>query len=137
MRETLSEKAISIPQVKEILEKIVAAENIDTQEPAAPATSDEEAAVVAPEADKTKKYFLKSTFDYVLTFSKMETRKAKNVVENLVSKDSVPLSIAIQIVNINPDTAEELALLFEKSTKRPSNEEIQNLLFKIREYREL
>jgi DNA-directed RNA polymerase subunit F len=137
MRETLSEKAISIPQVKEILEKIVAIEKIDTQEPAAPATSDEEAPVVAPEADKTKKYFLKSTYDYVSTFSKLESRNAKTVIENLVTKNEVPLSIAIQIVNINPDTQEELALLFEKSTKRPSSDELQNLLFKIREYREL
>src|SRR5271157_2275596 len=136
MRETLNEKAISIPQVKEILEKIVATEKIDTQEPAAPASSDEEAPVVAPESDKTKKYFLKSTYDYVETFSKMESRKAQTMIENLVKVD-VPLSIAIQIVNIDPDTQEELALLFEKATKRPSNDELQNLLFKIREFKEL
>lgn len=135
MRETLNEKAISIPQVKEILDKIVETEKIDTQEPVVP-TSDEEPAVIAPEADKTKKYFLKSTYDYITTFSKLESRQAQNVIENLVKND-IPLSIAIQIVNINPDTQEELALIFEKSTKRLSSDELQNLLFKIREFKEL
>jgi len=139
MREIINEKPISIPQVKEILEKIVSIEKIDTQPVPEPSPTEEGAVspVLEAETDKTKKYFLKSTFDYVTIFSKLEVRNAVNVIEKLVKENDIPLSLAIQIVNINPDTAEELALLLEKSTKRLSAEELQKLLFKIREYKEL
>ncbi len=59
------------------------------------------------------------------------------MIEKLVAENEVPRPIAIQIVNINPDSVEELGLLFEKSSKRPSADELQKLLFKIREYKEL
>ena len=137
MREILNEKPISIPQVKEILEKIVAMEKIDTKLVPEPSPTGEEAP--AAETDKTKKYFLKSTYDYVTIFTKegFDARKAVNVIEKLVKENELPLPLAIQIVNINPETPEELALLFEKSTKRLSAEELKKLLSKINEYKEL
>ncbi|NMC04861.1 MAG: hypothetical protein GYA24_06605, partial [Candidatus Lokiarchaeota archaeon] len=64
-------------------------------------------------------------------------RVAKNVVLKLVSENQIPLHVAIQIANVNPDTKEELALLLEKSQKRYSAEEIEKLLGDIRAYREL
>ena len=141
VREIANEKAISIPEVKEILEKIIAAEKIDMKPaPALVATTGEDGVEVVPEtveADKTKKYFLKSTYDYTQTFSKIEARVARNVIQKLVTENQVPLFIAIQIANVNPDTTEELALLMEKAPKRLSGDEIEKLIFKIREYREL
>ncbi len=141
VREIVNEKAISIPEVKEILDKIIAAEKIDMQPAPAPATTTgEDGEVVVPEtveADKTKKYFLKSTYDYTQTFSKIDARVARNVVQKLVSENQIPLLVAIQIANVNPDTTEELALLMEKSQRRLSSEEIEKLMFAIRAYREL
>lgn len=141
VREIANEKAVSIPEVKEILERIVAAEKIDIQPAlAAATTTGEDGVEVVPEtveADKTKKYFLKSTYDYVQTFSKIDARVARNVVQKLVTENQVPLFIAIQIANVNPDTTEELALLLEKAPKRLSGDEIEKLLFAIRAYREL
>jgi len=140
VREVINEKAISIPEVKEILDKIIAAEKIDVKPAPVEVKAGEEGAEVVPEtveADKTKKYFLKSTYDYAQTFSRMDARVARNVVLKLVTEKQLPLFIAIQIANINPDTKEELALLLEKSQKRLSGEEIEKLLFDIRAYREL
>ena len=142
VREIVNEKAISIPEVKEILDKIIAAEKIDMRPAPAPATTTGEDGeeVVVPEtveADKTKKYFLKSTYDYAQTFSKIDARVARNVVMKLVTENQIPLPVAIQIANVNPDTTEELALLMEKSQRRLSSDEIEKLLFNIRAYREL
>jgi DNA-directed RNA polymerase subunit F len=140
MREIVNEKAISIPEVKEILERIISAEKIDVQPAPAPVKTGEDGAEVVPEtveADKTKKYFLKSTYEYAKTFSKIDARVAKNVVLKLVSENQLPLLVAIQIVNVNPDTTEELALLLEKGQKRYSSDEVEKLMFAIRAYREL
>ncbi|MEX2680830.1 MAG: hypothetical protein Q6373_004470 [Candidatus Sigynarchaeota archaeon] len=139
VREIINEKAISIPEVKEILDKIITTEKIDVKSVPIEGKDGEAGEAALPdtfEADKTKKYFLKSTYDYVQTFSKMDARVARNLVQKLVTEKQLPLFIAIQIANINPDTKEELALLLEKSQKRLSGEEIEKLLFDIRSYKE-
>nr|MDO8088327.1 hypothetical protein [Candidatus Sigynarchaeum springense] len=140
VREVVNEKAVSIPEVKEILDKIINTEKIDVKLAPIEEKVGQEGTEIIPEtleADKTKKYFLKSTYDYVQTFSRMEARVARNVVQKLVTENQLPLLIAIQIVNINPDTKEELKLLLEKSQKRLSDEEVEKLLFDIRNYKEL
>jgi len=140
VREVVNEKAVSIPEVKEILDKIITTEKIDVKLAPIEEKPGQEGTEIIPEtleADKTKKYFLKSTYDYVQTFSRMEARVARNVVQKLVAEKQLPLLIAIQIVNINPDTKEELKLLLEKSQKRLSDEEVEKLLFDIRSYKEL
>ncbi|NMC08469.1 MAG: hypothetical protein GYA24_24890, partial [Candidatus Lokiarchaeota archaeon] len=76
VREIVNEKPISIPEVLETLEQIISAEKIDVAlAPAVAATSEsgEAVAETVPEpvdADKTKKYFLKSTYEYAKTFSR-------------------------------------------------------------------
>ncbi len=140
VREIVSEKAISIPEVKEILEKIITAEKIDMKPAPAPVTTGEDGAEVVPgtvEADKTKKYFLKSTYEYAQTFSWTDARVARNVIQKLVTENQLPLLVAIQIANVNPNTIDELSLIMEKSQRRLSGEEIEKLLYAIRSYREL
>ncbi len=140
VREIVNEKPVSIPEVKEILEKIITAEKIDMKPAPTIVTTGEDGVEVVPEtveADKTKKYFLKSTYEYAQTFAKIDARVARNVVQKLVTENQLPLLVAIQIANVNPDTTEELSLLMEKSQKRLSGDEIEKLLFNIRAYREL
>ena len=140
VREIVSEKAISIPEVKEILEKIITAEKIDMRSAPAPVTTGEDGAEVVPEtveADKTKKYFLKSTYEYAQTFAKTDARVARNVVQKLVTDNQLPLLVAIQIANVDPNTVDELSLLLEKSQRPLSGEETEKLLYNIRAYREL
>ncbi|MHA1793762.1 MAG: hypothetical protein ACTSVI_14055 [Promethearchaeota archaeon] len=129
IREILEEKPVSIPEVKEILDKLSEEMELEKQ-------SQEELGEYI-EADDEKYYFLKSTHNYVSLFSKMEPQVAKKVIDHLVEDDGIPLLTAIQIVNINPDTPEELAIFFEKGYKRLTKEECEKLLYKIREYKEL
>lgn len=130
VREILSEKPVSIPEVKEMLDDLVVEE-----EPVDEEMLDEEM-IAAMELDDAKNYYLTSTHEYVKIFSKMETSVAKNVVQNLVN-DGIPIHKAIQIVNVDPNTVEELQVFFEKGIKRLSQKECEDLLFKIRSYKEL
>ena len=129
VREILEEKPISIPEVRAILDNI--------EEPETEESELDEEALEFLELETSKKYYLKSTHEYVKNFSKLEEDVAKNVVINLVEESKIPIKKAIQIVNINPDTVEELSLIFEKGGKRLSKDDLQDLLFKIREYKEL
>jgi DNA-directed RNA polymerase subunit F len=143
VREILEEKPISLPQIKAILDRIVGSEQPElvvespvVKKAEGETGEDEDATLV--EADKGKKYYLKSTYEYVKLFAKLDAKVAESVINKLVQEDGIPLLTAIQIVNINPDTSEELALFFEKSPgKKYSKEELDALLFKIRQYKEM
>lgn len=140
VREIVNEKPVSIPEVLEVLNRIIIDEKIDVQPAPAPVTTGEDGVEVPAEpvdADKTKKYFLKSTYEYAKIFSRIEARVARNLIQKLVTENQLPLLVAIQIANINPDTKEELGLLLEKGQKRYSGDDVEKLLFNIRAYREL
>lgn len=150
MREIIEEKAISIPEVKEILDRIELEDEAkraeeeeleEIQDAEGPAEEGEEGLtseeIFELEEDDGRNYFLKSTHEYVKIFAKIESDTAKKVISNLVSENEMPLKTAIQIANINADTPEELLVFFDKGSKRLNKEEAKNLLFKIREYREL
>ena len=149
MREILEQRPISIPEVKSILDKLMADQVDTTEEPVIPEAEgggedgvsdplrEGETGVTELSEEAEKRFYLHSTHEYARLFSKMEARVAKIVVEKLVEEEGIDRSIAIQIVNINADTAEELGLLFEKGSKRLSKDELESLLFKIREYKEL
>ncbi|MFX0099566.1 MAG: hypothetical protein ACFFCS_08290 [Candidatus Hodarchaeota archaeon] len=130
VREVLSEKPISIPEVKEILDGLV-----DESEPVKEVEFDEEM-LASMELDEGRNYYLTSTHEYVKIFSKMEPKVARNVIQNLVN-EGIPIHTAIQIVNVDPDTVEELQIFFEKGIKRLSEKECEELLFKIRSFKEL
>ena len=130
VREILSEKPISIPEVKEILDDLVV-----EAEPVEEELLDEEM-IASMELDDAKNYYLTSTHEYVKIFSKMEPTVARNVIQNLVN-DGIPIHTAIQIVNVDPDTVEELQVFFEKGIKRLSEKECEELLYKVRSYKEL
>jgi len=72
---------ISIPEVKEILEKI------DIEK-----------------ADQIQK----RTLDYVSKFSKIEPEKARNLKEKLVKECSLSDEEAIELINIMPKSLEEI-----------------------------
>lgn len=139
-RNIIEQRPISIPEVKAILDKLMAQERDvkpETERPAVGEGGDGETPLLEAQETEEKRYYLKSTFEYVQKFAKMDARVARNLVSKLVEEQGVDPLIAIQIVNIGADSVEELGLVFEKSVKRPSKDELDNLLFKIREYKEL
>ncbi|MHA1369988.1 MAG: hypothetical protein ACTSWN_02110 [Promethearchaeota archaeon] len=124
MREILEEKMISIPEVKELLDKVVEDYEQD---------KDSEDTFDIYDYENAGNYFMKSTYEYVTIFSKIDAEKARKVINTLVKEHDIPLNIAIQIVNILPETIDELALFFDKGPKKLTREEIEKLLYVIRE----
>ncbi len=80
-KKEFQEKKLTLPQVKESLEEI-GEENLDQ--------------------------FQRRTLDYVAKFSKIESKKAQQLIERLVSEFGLEEDEAIQVVNCMPKTLEEL-----------------------------
>jgi len=81
MEEVKRKQAISIPEVKEILEK----EDTETM-------------------DQIQRW----TYDYVTKFAKMDAKDAKKMKQELVKECSITEEEAVEIVNIRPSTLAEL-----------------------------
>lgn len=81
MEEVKHKQAVSIPEVKEILEK----EDPDTM-------------------DQIQRW----TYDYVTKFAKMDAKDSKKLKQALVKECDITEEEAVEIVNIRPSTLAEL-----------------------------
>ncbi len=81
MEEVKRKQAISIPEVKEILEK---------------------------EDPETMDQIQRWTYDYVTKFTKMDAKDAKKMKQELVKECGITEEEAVEIVNIRPSTLAEL-----------------------------
>ena len=81
MEEVKNKKAISVSEVKEILEK---------QDP------------------ETMDQIQRWTFDYVSKFTKMDPQAAKKIKQQLVKECGITEEEAVEIINIRPTTLAEL-----------------------------
>lgn len=94
-------RAISIPEVKEILE------NIDLEK-----------------ADQIQK----RTLDYVLKFSKIESEKARKLKEKLVKECSLNDEEAIELINIMPKSIDEIRVFTSGWKKLLPTEVVEKIL---------
>lgn len=82
--------------------------------------------------EKEKRYELSDieqiTLDYVKKFSKIDAEEAVRIVEKLVKEYGLSEEIAIQIVNILPESLEELRTVTSVSKKFISTEEAEAIL---------
>ncbi len=75
------------------------------------------------------------TLEYLNTFSKLSPEKAKELVNKLVNEASLDEDVAIQLVNIYPDTTEEIRtylVSWKKLVTTETLEKIYNILHKSR-----
>jgi len=86
----LSEKKLTLPQVKETLESI-GEENLDQ--------------------------FQRRTLDYVSKFSKVDSKTAEKLLESLVKEYELEEEEALQIVNCMPESVEELRIFLAGGRK--------------------
>ncbi len=73
------------------------------------------------------------TLEYLNTFSKLSSEKARYFVNKLVNETSLDEDIAIQLVNIYPDTVEEIRtylVSWKKLVTTENLEKIYNILHK-------
>ena len=90
------ERAVSIPEVKEIMEYVKEQmEEIDKEE--------------------GMSHFQEITYNYVNRFAKTDVKKAKKITAFLQKKYEIEEIYAINIVNIDPQTVPELRIILEKS----------------------
>jgi DNA-directed RNA polymerase subunit F len=86
----LSEKRLTLPQVKKVLEEI-GEENLDQ--------------------------FQRRTLDYVNKFSKVDAKAAEKLLEKLVKEFDLDEAEAVQVVNCMPETVDELRVFLAGGRK--------------------
>ena len=107
MEEVKRKQAVSISEVKEILEK----ENPETM-------------------DQIQRW----TYDYVSKFSKMDAKDAKKMKQQLVKECDLTEEEAVEIVNIRPTTLAELRSFTFGWKKLILSETLEKMLKIIKEY---
>jgi len=112
----VSEKSVSIPEVKKIMEKVKEdVEEIDSEEGLS--------------------HFQEITYNYVNKFAKFEEKSAQKILKFLTEKFEIEDVYAINIINIAPKTVPELRMILEKSFigKTLNDSQLQDLLYQIEE----
>jgi DNA-directed RNA polymerase subunit F len=112
----VSEKSVSIPEVKKIMEKVKDdIEEIDSEEGLS--------------------HFQEITYNYVNRFAKFNDKTAQKIIKLLTEKHEIEDVYAINIVNIAPKTVPELRMILEKSFigKTLNDDQLQDLLYQIEE----
>jgi DNA-directed RNA polymerase subunit F len=104
----LKEKALTIPQVKKILESL-GEENLDQ--------------------------FQRRTLDYASKFSKVEASTAEELLGKLVAEFGIEEDEAIQIVNCMPRTAEELRSFLGGGRKIIESSKLEAIIKLLNEHR--
>ncbi|MGB9740467.1 MAG: RNA polymerase Rpb4 [Candidatus Bathyarchaeia archaeon] len=103
-----TEKKLTIPQVKKILESI-GEENLDQ--------------------------FQRRTYDYVSKFSKMDADAAEKLVEKLVKEFGLDEDEAVQVVNCAPKSVEELRIFLAGGRKIIETSKLEAIISLLNEYR--
>jgi DNA-directed RNA polymerase subunit F len=85
-----SEKRLTVPQVKSVLEAI-GEENLDQ--------------------------FQRRTLDYVKKFSKLDAKTAEELLEKLMKEFGLEEAEAVQVVNCMPETVDELRIFLASGRK--------------------
>jgi DNA-directed RNA polymerase subunit F len=73
-------------------------------------------------------YIQRVTLDHTVKFSSLTARTAKSLVKKLVKKYEMEENLAIQLVDINPTTADELASFLARSPRTFTPDEVSDIL---------
>jgi len=101
VRKAMRERALTIPEVKKVLE-LIGEENLDQ--------------------------FQRRSFDYASKFSRVEEDKAEKLVSTLVGQYGLEEEEAIQIVNCMPQSIEEIRVFLGGGRKIIETSKLQGIL---------
>jgi len=112
----IKEETVSIPQVKKIMEVV-------------------KEKIMEIDSEEVMSHFQEITYNYVNAFAKMSERDAVKIQKFLREKYDIEEIFTINIVNIDPQTIQELRTVLEKSFsgKTLSEEKLQEMLYQISE----
>ncbi|KUO41901.1 MAG: hypothetical protein APU95_04065 [Hadesarchaea archaeon YNP_N21] len=108
-KEVIKEKPVTLAEVLEILEKQKKRGELE--------------------------YAQRLTYDYAQKFSKLSAKQAKELLEELLKLGTIREHQAVAIVNLMPETKEDIDLIFAKERTRLEEEEIKKILDLIAKYR--
>ena len=89
------------------------------------------------EKEEELSYVQRITLDYINKFSSFNSEESRAFVNDLISKFEIEENYAIQIVNLSklPETPEELDLIFDRTEKKPTEEQKTQIIQLINEYK--
>ena len=109
-KKSATEKNLTLPQAKELLESL-GEENLDQ--------------------------FQRRTFDYVSKFSKLDAKVAEKLVKKLVDEFSLEGEEAVQIVNCMPRSIEELRIFLAGGRRIIETSKLEAIVNLMDEHRKL
>ncbi len=115
-RKIIQKELISLPEVKEILEKKKEEIGLEMFD-----------------------HFQETTYDYAVNFSKIPVAFARELRKALTSEFEIPEEYAVQIVNVFPQTVPELKIILEREPivgKNMTDDDFTNVLARINEMRD-
>jgi len=80
-------------------------------------------------------YGQRLTYDYAQKFAKLEAKKARELMEELLKIGNIREHQAVVLVDLMPETEEDVQLIFTKERTRLGEEDIKKLLELIDKYR--
>ena len=81
-------------------------------------------------------YWQRLTYDYAQKFSKLKIGKAKEFTEELLKIEKIKENQAIAIVDLMPETKEDVEIIFAKERTKLEDEDINKILEIVKKYRE-
>jgi DNA-directed RNA polymerase subunit F len=81
-------------------------------------------------------YGQRLAYDYAQKFAKLEPKKVKELSEELLKIGNIREHQVVTIIDIMPETEEDIQLIFAKERTRLEEEDIKKLLALIKKYRE-
>jgi DNA-directed RNA polymerase subunit F len=112
----IAEKTVSLPEVKKIMENV-------------------KDRIMDIDPEEGMSHFQEITYNFVNQFAKMSEKDAQKIQKFLMDTYDLEENFAINIINIDPTTVQELRMVIEKSFvgKTLGDEELQEMLYQINE----
>lgn len=81
-------------------------------------------------------YGQRLTYDYAQKFAKLDPKQAEELKAELLKIEKIREHQAVALVDLMPETKEDVELIFSKERTRLEEDEIKNILELINKYRE-
>jgi DNA-directed RNA polymerase subunit F len=81
-------------------------------------------------------YSQRLTYDYAQKFAKLTTKKARELAEELLKLGNLREHQVVALVDLMPETKEDINLIFAKERTRLEDKEIEKVLELVKKYRE-
>ena len=91
--------------------------------------------------EKTKKqgeleYWQRLTYDYAQKFAKYKPEEAKKLMDELLKMEKIREHQAVAIVDLMPETKDDIELIFSKERTKLEDDEVKKILEIVKKYNE-